>query len=257
MAPYVHIYDPDTRQDRVMSIDDVMSFAEDRSLPEEYVHAMLDAARYEVMTEHEIVRGRFARLNWNIATDPLAGALAANTWRTVGIGPMNRFNPVGTMGWSYVHDAQSRWICPQSGWWDLDFWCRGGISVPAVPAYLLTSVHLAYRVTRAVTTPQLYLQLNALDNNVDTPMTSTPMIQEIGDTYAPFTVAGGPPVGTQTFLRSWGISGADSYPFYAGDILELVWRFQGGGPIQFLDFFEARTSFQRVEGFLRIDPECC
>lgn len=257
MGLHVHIYDDVTRSDLVMPIEDLLRYAEDHSLPEEYVAALIDAARYEKMVEHEIVRGRFARVNWNILTDPTAGALPANTWRSIGIGPMNRFNPVGTMGWSYVNDSESRWICPQTGWWDLDFWSRGSVSVPAVPAYLITSVHLAYRVTRHVATPILNLQLNALDSNIDTTVTSTPFIQELGDCYAPFTVAGGPPVGTQTYLRAWGISGADSYPFYAGDVVELVWMFKGMGPIQFLDSFEARTSFQRVEGVFVKREECC
>lgn len=257
MALHPHIFDDATGTDRVVPVDELMRNVDDNGVSLQDVSMLIDASRYEFMNEHEIVRGRFGRLNWNIQTDPQAGALAGGVWRTVGIRAANRFNPTGVMGWSYIHDAASRWQCPMTGWWDLDFWFRGSISVPAVPAALITGVHLAYRVTRHVATPQTFLQLAVLDQNGDVSTTSTPFIQEVGDCYAPFTVAGGPPVGTQTYLRSWSISGADSYPFYEGDIVELIWMIDGVA-VTFLDNLEARVAFQRVAGiFLPERGDCC
>lgn len=249
MSYYVHIYDPATKSDIVLPIAEFMRYARDNSLTEEHVHALIDAARYEQLVSHNIVRGRFARLNWNILTDPLAGALAANTWRVIGIGPMNRFNTIGIDGWSYSNDAQSHYVVRKTGWYELNWWSRGSVSMPAVPLYLMTSVHLGYRITRAAQTPNAWLQLPALDGNGDVPLTSTPGIQELGDYYAPCTVAGGPPVATQTYIRAWGLNGSDAYPFYAGDIVEMVWMFKGGGPVEFLDSFEARMTMQRIENF--------
>lgn len=257
MGYHVHIYDDATRSDLVLPIRDFLRFAEDNEMPDDVVHALIDAAAYERIAEHHVSRGRFSRTAWNIAADPNAGSLPANTWRSIGIRAVNRFNTAGADGWSYRNDSASHFVVRQSGWYDIDTWFRGSVSVPAVPLYLITSVHLAYRITRAVTTPQAYLQLSALDTNSDVAGTSSPNIQELGDTYAPFSYVGGPPVANPTYIKGWGLTGADTYPLYAGDIIELIWQFKGGGPIDFLDNLEARITLQRIEDFFTKGAECC
>jgi len=245
---FVHVYDPDTASDFVVPLDTLIAQARMNEDPDDVVHALIDAAQYERVVSHRITRGRFRKNNWNVATEP-AGPLTTNTWHIIGISGTNRFNPNGGEGWRYTDDRNSRWVCRNTGWYDIDAWFRGSISAPAVHVCFLTEIHLALVVRRARTTPVNTLQLG----NLDADNNETGIIN-LGDAYPDYVLLAGPNSATN-YLRSWGITGGTAYPFYEGDEVQLVWKFIGTG-IDFLDSLEARIEIQRIESLMTYRG-CC
>lgn len=248
MSFQVHVYDTVSKSDLVVPIDVLISTAQQHTDPDDIIHALIDAAQVERVAEHSVTRGVFQRTAWNVASEP-DGSLLPNVWHTIGIGANNRFSPDARNGWLFGDFRNSRWICPQAGWYDLDVWMRAAISAPAVHLYKITSAHFGFEVVRHANTPRNILQLDTLDLENGT-------TKNLDDVYAPFTYTVGPPEGsTTTYLRGWGLNGAACYPFYPGDELKLVWSFQGLG-IDFLDFLEARIDIQRVES-IKTSRFCC